>query len=92
MGGHIDFGNFVAARVYLKKCFAAGIGLHGVQEIPVDLPDLVGDPLDGGAVGNIFLDNFEAGPGVVLKPCLADLAGPQGDGLLTDGADEWLRN
>ena len=92
IGRHMDFGNFVAAGVHLQEGPAIGVGLDSIQEIPVDLPDLVGNSLDGRAVGNIPLDDLQSGPGVVLKPCLADLAGPQGNGLLTGSPHERLWN
>ena len=92
VGRYVDLRNFVAAGGHFEKCFAAGIGLYGVQEIPVDLPDLVGDSLNGRSVGNIPLDDLQSGPGVILKPCLADFAGPEGDGLLAGSPHERLRN
>ena len=88
----MDFGNFIAAGVHLQEGPAIGVSFHGVQEIPVDLSDLVGDPLDGRSVGNIPLDDLQSGPDVVLKPCLADLAGAECNYLLAGGADERLRN
>ena len=62
------------------------------RKSPVDLPDLVGDSLNGRSVGNIPLDDLQSGPGVILKPCLADFAGPEGDGLLAGSPHERLRN
>ena len=92
IGRHMDFGNFVAAGVHLQEGPAISVGLDSIQEIPVDLSNLVGNSLDGRAVGNIPLDDLQSGPGVVLKPCLADLAGPQGNGLLTGSPHERLWN
>ena len=92
VGWYVDLRNFVAAGVHLQEGPALAVCNHGVLEIPVDLSDLVGNSLDGRAVGNIPLDDLQSGPGVVLKPCLADLAGPQGNGLLTGGPHERLRN
>ena len=92
VGRYVDLRNFVAAGVHLQEGPALAVCNHGVLEIPVDLSDLVGNSLDGRAVGNIPLDDLQSGPGVVLKPCLADLAGPQGNGLLTGGPHERLRN
>ena len=92
VGWYVDLRNFVAAGVHLQEGPAFAVCNHGVLEIPVDLSDLVGNSLDGRAIGNIPLDDLQSGPGVVLKPCLADLAGPQGNGLLTGGPHERLRN
>ena len=92
VGWYVDLRNFVAAGVHLQEGPALAVCIHGVLEIPVDLSDLVGNSLDGRAVGNIPLDDLQSGPGVVLKPCLADLAGPQGNGLLTGSPHERLWN
>ena len=92
MGRYVDLRNFVAAGVHLQEGPAIGVSFHGVQEIPVDLSDLVGDPLDGRSVGNIPLDDLQSGPGVILKPCLGNFTGPQGDGLLTGSPHKRLRN
>ena len=92
MGRYVDLRNFVAAGVHLQEGTPLAVRDHRVQEIPVDLPDLVGDPLDGRSVSNIPLNDLQSGPGVILKPCLGNFTGPQGDGLLTGSPHKRLRN